>query len=115
MAKQALNFVPEVYCQNCGQCCAELVDRLFWIKSVPDWNEKQHLIAERKKLAEFDRSKYANEDLRKKDGCDMLYFENDKSYCLVRVIYPKKAMNYKCVDYPFGKDCLRQLKEKENE
>lgn len=69
------------------------------------------LIAKRETLPEFVRAEYETKELREKDGCEMVYCENEKWYCLVRVDFGVSVLQPQCANYPFGKDCLKQIEE----
>ena len=111
MTKQPLNFVPEVYCKNCGQCCAELVGRGHWNGNRLTGKQRKAVSDKIKTLVGLDRAKYDGKKLREKDGCAAVHWENGKSYCLVREMYGVEVLQPECIDYPFGKLCLRQEKE----
>ena len=82
-------------CSRCGRCCEQEVDETFWVGGRLSWEQKQELIAERKKYPAG------------KGGCSMLYFKKDVAYCLVREMFGEEIRDNLCKIYPkAGTRCL---------
>ncbi len=85
-------------CLRCGKCCEQEVDEIFWVGGRLSWEQKQELIAERKKHPV------------NKGGCSMLYFKKDAAYCLVTELLGEVKRDNLCKIYPkAGTRCLNGI------
>jgi len=81
-------------CLRCGRCCVELAEAKDWVGGKLTWEQKQELIAERKKKPKND-----------KGGCDMVYFDKeDLAHCLVTEMFGADIKDNLCKIYPHKLD-----------
>lgn len=85
-------------CINCGKCCLwtdpvnnTCLDSDYWLNAELSDEQKQQLLAERKKYPPAD------------NGCGMVVFEFGKSSCLVEKLFGRGIKPIKCQEFPFGK------------
>lgn len=89
-------------CARCGRCCQEIMSPNYWIRGL-SWEEKQILVAERKKYPKVGGKKC----------CDMLYFD-DIAHCLVWEVFGRNRMPKSCREYPkAGEKCLNGVWNRE--